>query len=319
MTEVVLFVGMDVSKDFVDVAVGTTDPVRSFPNDEAGRANLVELLRARNVTLIVMEATGGFELPLAAALATAELPVAIVNPRQVREFARATGQLAKTDRIDARLLALFAERIRPHARALPDEETRLLDALLTRRRQLIEMITAERNRLGFAPTALHTGLRKHIRWLQRELEGVDRDLDKSVQASPLWRARDDLLQSVPSVGPVTARTMIGAVPELGRLNRREITKLIGLAPFAQDSGKFRGKRRIRGGRSDVRKVLHEHSGRDSTQPHDPCLLSAPARRRQTQEGRHHRLHAKAVDHPERHGSLRISLGRFRTLDMRDSY
>ena len=256
MAEVALFVGMDVSKDFVDVAVGTTDPVRSFPNDEAGRANLVELLRARNVTLIVMEATGGFELPLAAALATAELPVAIVNPRQVREFARATGQLAKTDRIDARLLALFAERIRPQARALPDEETRLLDALLTRRRQLIEMITAERNRLGFAPTALHTGLRKHIRWLQRELEGVDRDLDKSVQASPLWRARDDLLQSVPSVGPVTARTMIGAVPELGRLNRREITKLIGLAPFAQDSGKFRGKRRIRGGRSDVRKVLY---------------------------------------------------------------
>ena len=186
MTEVVLFVGMDVSKDFVDVAVGATDPVGSFPNDEAGRANLVELLRARNVTLIVMEATGGFELPLAAALATAELPVAIVNPRQVREFARATGQLAKTDRIDARLLALFAERIRPQARALPDEETRLLDALLTRRRQLIEMITAERNRLGFAPPALHTGLRKHIRWLQRELEGVDRDLDKSVQASPLW-------------------------------------------------------------------------------------------------------------------------------------
>jgi transposase len=161
MAEVALFVGMDVSKDFVDVAVGTTDAVRSFPNDEAGHANLVKLLRARNVTLIVMEATGGFELPLAAAVATAELPVAIVNPRQVREFARATGQLAKTDRIDARLLALFAERIRPQARALPDEETRLLDALLTRRRQLIEMITAERNRLGFAHGAAHRAPQAH--------------------------------------------------------------------------------------------------------------------------------------------------------------
>jgi transposase len=251
-----VFVGIDVSKDQVDVAVGSGDPVWSFPNAETGRENLVKLLQTRNVTLVVMEATGGFELPLAAALATAQLPVAIVNPRQVREFARATGQLAKTDRIDARLIARFAERIQPEARALPDEETRLLDALLTRRRQLIDMITAERNRLGFAPRALHTGLRKHIRWLQRELEGVDRDLDRSVQGSPLWRARDDLLQSVPSIGPVTSRTMIGAVPELGTLNRREITKLIGLAPVAQDSGKFRGKRRIRGGRSDVRKVLY---------------------------------------------------------------
>jgi len=256
MSEPDLFVGIDVSKDQVDVAVGSADPVRSFPNDESGRVNLVKLLRTRNASLIVMEATGGFELPVAAALASAHLPVAIVNPRQVREFARATGELAKTDRIDARILALFAERIRPQARALPDEDTRLLDALLTRRRQLIDMITAESNRLGFAPKALHPGLQKHIRWLQRELEGVDRDLDESIQHSPLWRARDDLLQSVPSVGPVTSRTMIGAVPELGTLNRRAITKLIGLAPFAHDSGKFRGKRRIRGGRADVRKVLY---------------------------------------------------------------
>jgi len=256
MSEPDLFVGIDVSKDQVDVAVGSADPVRSFSNDESGRANLVKLLQTRNASLIVLEATGGFELPVAAALATAHLPVAIVNPRQVREFARATGELAKTDRIDARIIALFAERIRPEARSLPDEKTRLLDALLTRRRQLIDMITAERNRLGFAPKSLHPGLHKHIRWLQRELEGVDRDLDKSIQASPLWRARDDLLQSVPSVGPVTSRTMIGAVPELGTLNRRAIAKLIGLAPFAHDSGRFRGKRRIRGGRADVRKVLY---------------------------------------------------------------
>ena len=251
-----VFVGIDVSKEQLDVAVGSDGPEVSFANEENGIANLVAELRARNGALVVLEATGGFELPLAAALAAAHLPVAIVNPRQVREFARATGQLAKTDRIDARVLALFAERIRPEPRTLPSEATRVLDALLSRRRQLLDMITAEHNRLGFAPKALHKGITKHIRWLQRELEAVDRDIGKSIQASPLWRAQDDLLRSIPSIGPVTSRTMIGALPELGTLNRRQIAKLVGLAPFARDSGKFRGKRRIAGGRSDVRKALY---------------------------------------------------------------
>jgi transposase len=249
-------VGIDVSKEQLDVAVGSDGPEVSFANEENGIANLVAELRARNGALVVLEATGGFELPLAAALAAAHLPVAIVNPRQVREFARATGQLAKTDRIDARVLALFAERIRPEPRTLPSEATRLLDALLSRRRQLLDMLTAEHNRLGFAPKALHQGITKHIRWLQRELEAVDRDTAKSIQASPLWRAQDDLLRSIPSIGPVTSRTMIGTLPELGTLNRRQIAKLVGLAPFAQDSGKMRGKRRIGGGRGDVRKALY---------------------------------------------------------------
>lgn len=251
-----VFVGVDVSKEQLDVAMGSDGPALSFGNDESSIANLVAGLRARNAGLVVLEATGGFEVPLAAALAAAHLPLAIVNPRQVREFARATGQLAKTDRIDARVLALFAERIRPEPRTLPSEETRLLDALLARRRQLLDMITAEHNRLGFAPKPLHKSITKHIRWLQRELEVVDRDIAKSIQASPLWRAQDDLLRSIPSIGPVTSRTMIGTLPELGALNRRQIAKLVGLAPFAQDSGKFRGKRRIGGGRSDVRKALY---------------------------------------------------------------
>lgn len=251
-----VFVGVDVSKEQLDVAMGSDSPALSFGNEESSIANLVAELRARNAGLVVLEATGGFEVPLAAALAAAHLPLAIVNPRQVREFARATGQLAKTDRIDARVLALFAERIRPEPRTLPSEETRLLDALLARRRQLLDMITAEHNRLGFAPKPLHKGITKHIRWLERELEVVDRDIAKSIQTSPLWRAQDDLLRSIPSIGPVTSRTMIGTLPELGALNRRQIAKLVGLAPFAQDSGKFRGKRRIGGGRSDVRKVLY---------------------------------------------------------------
>jgi transposase len=251
-----VFVGVDVSKEQLDVAMGSDGSALRFGNVENGIANLVAELRVRNVGLVVLEATGGFEVPLAAALAAAHLPLVIVNPRQVRAFACATGQLAKTDRIDARVLALFAERIRPEPRTLPGEASRLLDALLARRRQLLDMITAEHNRLGFAPKALHKGITKHIRWLQRELEDVDHAIAQSIQASPLWRAQDDLLRSIPSIGPVTSRTMIGTLPELGTLHRRQIAKLVGLAPFAQDSGRFRGKRRIGGGRSDVRKALY---------------------------------------------------------------
>jgi transposase len=203
-----------------------------------------------------MESTGGFETASAAALAAAEIPVVIANPRQVRDFAKATGQLAKTDAIDARILALFAARVQPSVRALPDEQAQALDALLGRRRQIIEMITAEKNRLGFAIKPLHKGIEKHIRWLERQLTEVDNDLDGLIRRTPMWQAKSDLLQEVPGVGPNLARTLIAELPELGQLSHKQIAALVGIAPLARDSGRFRGKRMIWGGRSTVRTALY---------------------------------------------------------------
>lgn len=251
-----VFVGIDVSKAQLDVAVGVDGPGWSVSNDEAGIGALLEDLGARRCELVVLEATGGFEVPVTTALAAAGLPVVVINPRQARDFARATGQLAKTDRLDARVLALFAERVRPQPRPLPTDAARLLDALLTRRRQLIAMILAERNRLGFAPVPLKKPIEKHIRWLQRELESVDFDLGKTIQSSPVWRAREVLFQSVPGIGPVVSRTLIAELPELGFLNRKQITALVGLAPLANESGKHKGRRMVFGGRASVREALY---------------------------------------------------------------
>ncbi|HEX4573993.1 MAG TPA: IS110 family transposase, partial [Gemmatimonadales bacterium] len=183
-------------------------------------------------------------------------PVVVANPRQVRDFARATGQLAKTDTIDAAILALFAERVRPTPRALPSATAQLLDALLTRRRQLLEMLTAEKNRLGFAPRPLHRGIQQHIRWLERQLDDVTKDLAALIEQSPAWRAKDDLLQSVPGVGPITSCTLVAELPELGSLTHKQIAALVGVAPLARDSGKWRGKRFIWGGRGSVRTALY---------------------------------------------------------------
>ena len=181
----------------------------------------------------------------------------VANPRPVHDFGKATGQLAKTDRIDAALLALFAERVRPEPRPLPAAATEALSALLTRRRQLLEMLTAEHNRLGFARAPqIRRGLQQHIRWLERQLAGVDTDLGHTIQASPVWRATDNLLRSVPGIGPVVSRTLIGALPELGRLNRKQIAALVGVAPHARDSGTLRGKRMVWGGRAPVRAALY---------------------------------------------------------------
>jgi len=213
-------------------------------------------LRPLAPTLVVLEATGGFEHAVVAALATAGMPVVVANPRQVRDFARATGQLAKTDAIDAQLLALFAERVRPTPRPLPDEAAQALDAVLTRRRQLLEMLTAERNRLGLARPPVARRIRTHIRWLERELADVDRDLGRLIEQSPLWRTQDDLLQSVPGVGPVVSRTLLGELPELGRLTHKQIAALVGVAPLARDSGTLRGRRLVWGGRASVRAVLY---------------------------------------------------------------
>ena len=251
-----LWIGIDVAKAQLDVAIGATGDAYSVSNDEPGIEKLLADLRTRNCGLVVLEATGGFEVSAASALATAGIPVVIANPRQVRNFARATGQLAKTDRLDARILALFAERIRPSVRPLPDESARLLDALLTRRRQIAGMIVAESNRLGFAPAPLKKSIEKHIRWLQRELDGVDGDLSKAIQSSPVWRAREVLYRSVPGVGPVVSRTLIADLPELGRLSHREIASLVGLAPLARDSGTMIGKRMVFGGRASVRSALY---------------------------------------------------------------
>ena len=256
MSTVPVFVGIDVSKARLDVATTGVDQSWSVANGSPAIAELVERIHALEPVLVVLEATGGFEVPVAAALAGAEVPVVIANPRQVRDFARSTGQLAKTDAIDAHILALFAERIRPQVRALPNEETRALDAVVRRRRQIIDMITAERNRLGFALPPVDKGIKKHIRWLERQLDDVDSDLDQLIKNSPIWQAKSDLLQDVPGVGPNLARTLIAELPELGRLSHKQIASLVGVAPLARDSGLMRGKRMIWGGRASVRCALY---------------------------------------------------------------
>jgi len=213
-------------------------------------------LRKLGPALIVLEASGGLELAVVGELAAAQLPVAVVNPRQVRDFARSTGQLAKTDALDARVLALFAERVRPPLRELPDQQTRELQALVSRRRELVEMLTAERNRLLSAPSVLRKRIARHITWLERELKQADRDLDQALRNSPLWREQEDLLRGVPGVGPVLCATLIASLPELGRLNRREIAALAGVAPLNRDSGTLRGRRMVWGGRASVRAALY---------------------------------------------------------------
>jgi transposase len=251
-----VFVGIDVAKAILDVAVRPSGQHWQLANEEAALPTLLARLQPLAPTLVVLEATGGFEHAVAAALATAGVPIVVANPRQVRDFARSTGQLAKTDAIDAQTLALFAERVRPVPRPLPDAAAQALDAVLTRRRQLLEMLTAERNRLGLARSPVVRRIRHHIRWLERELADVDRDLGRLIEQSPVWRAKDDLLQSVPGVGPVVSRTLLGELPELGRLTHKQIAALVGVAPLARDSGMRRGTRCVWGGRAPVRAVLY---------------------------------------------------------------
>ncbi len=251
------FVGIDVSKARLDGYSTPRGGRLTHPNDEAGIDALVGRLRAAGPTLVVLEATGGLEIPLAAALAAAKIPVAVVNPRQVRDFARAMGTLAKADAIDARALADFAEKIRPQARALPDEDARRFEALLTRRRQLLEMRVAEKNRLQAAtsPGALED-LRAHIRYLDGRVEEMDGELGRAAQGSDAFRAKDDLLRGVPGIGPVASRTLLACLPELGELDGKRVAALAGLAPMARDSGTMMGRRRIAGGRAEVRSTLY---------------------------------------------------------------
>lgn len=255
-----MYVGIDVAKADLAVGVRPSGERWSVTNDERGIQAMAERLRDAGPALVVLEATGGYELAAVGALAAAGLPVVVANPRQVRDFAKATGQLAKTDRIDAGVLALFAERVRPAVRPLADEAQRELDALLARRRQLLEMLQAERNRLGQTAgrgrRPVKQSLKAHIAFLERELRIADTELGDMIRRSPAWRERDDLLQSVPGVGRVLSLTLLAELPELGRLSRKQIAKLAGVAPLARDSGTLHGRRFVHGGRAGVRAVLY---------------------------------------------------------------
>ena len=256
MTSTAVFVGIDIAKtDFVG-ACRPDSTTWTAPNDIPGIIATVDRVRALVPTRIVLEATGGYETPLVAALAAAGLPVVVANPRQVRNFAKATGQLAKTDRLDAHLLALFAERVHPTPRPLPDAALQQLEALMTRRRQLLDMVTTERNRLEHASPPIRRHITEHVRWLERRVAAVDRDLDDTIQKSAVWRAKENLLRTVPGIGPVVSRTLLADLPELGRLNRKQIAALVGVAPLARDSGTLRGRRLVWGGRAPVRAVLY---------------------------------------------------------------
>ena len=255
MANVPVFVGIDVSKAQLDLAF-RPEAKFSAPNDEVGCAQVLARLRATPPTLVVLEATGGLEIPLTGVLAAAGVPVAVVNPRQVRDFAKATGKLAKTDALDAQMLARFADVMRPEPRPLPDAETRALAALLSRRRQLVKMLTAERNRLMSVLTPVRKSLRTHIAWLERAIQQTDTALTEAIRQSPVWREKEELLQSTPGVGPVMTTTLLANLPELGTLTGKQISALVGVAPFNRDSGTLRGTRTVWGGRAQVRAVLY---------------------------------------------------------------
>ena len=256
MTEAGGFVGIDVAKAELEVVVRPSGARWTVTNNAAGLAQLQERLQASAPSLIVLEATGGYEVAVVAALATAALPVVVLNARQVRDFARATGRLAKTDAIDAGVLAHFAEVVRPPVRPLPDTMTQSLQAWLLRRRQLVEMLLAEEQRRSRAPRPIQRQIDQHVRWLRAQLGAVEKDLAQTLRESPVWREKDNLLRSVPGVGPVLTTTLLGDVPELGQLNRKQIAALIGVAPLNRDSGTYRGRRAVWGGRARVRATLY---------------------------------------------------------------
>jgi transposase len=252
-----LFVGIDVARDRLDVHVRPTGEGFTLGNEEAGHRELVRRLHGLGPGLIVLEATGGYELPVTATLASTGLPVVVANPRQIRDFARATGRLAKTDALDAEAIARFAEGVQPPVRLLPTAEAQALGERVARRRQLVARLLAEQNRHNqVRDRRVRQRIAAHITWLRQALAEADRDLDDTIRSSPVWREKDDLLRSVPGVGDVTAQTLIAEVPELGSLGRRQIAALIGVAPLNRDSGTLRGRRMIAGGRPHVRRVLY---------------------------------------------------------------
>jgi transposase len=262
-----MYIGIDVSQERLDVAIRPAGEYFYVGNSQEGIATLIQRLKSKGdsksersaaelIELIVLEATGGLEMPVAAAMAEAKLPVAIVNPRQVRDFAKSTGKLAKTDKLDAHVLAHFAEAIKPQPRMIADEQAQALSAILARRHQLVEMLTAEKNRLLRAHKRVVPEIGKHIAFLERRLKDIDDELSQLIQQSPIWREKEELLRSVPGIGQVSSMTLLAELPELGRLNRKQISALVGVAPFNRDSGTLRGKRMVWGGRANVRAVLY---------------------------------------------------------------
>jgi len=248
--------GVDISKEWIDAHLLPTGDTWRVPNDAKELQNWTDQL-PDGITIAVLEATGGLETQTAAALARAKVPTAIVNPKQIKSFAQAMGQKAKSDPIDAKVIALFGEKIQPRAKTLPDEDQSQLKELLTRRRQLVADRTAEQNRLGsMRSKEAQKSIKAHIQWLTKQIEKIDQQIDDTIKKSPLWLAKEQLLTSVPGVGPQTARTMLAVLPEMGQLNRREIASLAGLAPYTRESGKWKGKRFIGGGRSEVRAALY---------------------------------------------------------------
>lgn len=250
------FIGIDVSKDHLDIAIRPTHDQLRFLNTDEGVDALVHHLRPLKPTLIVLEATGRYHKLVLSRLLAAGLPAIAINPRQARDFARATGRLAKTDAIDADVLAEFAEKIRPEPRSIADEATQELEAICTRRRQLVTMLSAEKNRLHTAPKNIRSEIQKHIHWLEKEISQLEKDLDKRIRSSPAWCEKDDLLRTCKGIGPITTHTMLSCLPELGTLSGRRIAALVGVAPFNDDTGKHKGPRHVQGGRLDVRAVLY---------------------------------------------------------------
>jgi transposase len=291
-------VGVDVSKDRLDVAVRPSGEYFSEANEPRAIGHLVKRLTALKCTRIVLEATGGYETVLAAGLWAAGLPVVIVNPRWARAFAQSAGQLAKTDRLDARMLTEYAEDRRLKVRELPDAETRELQALMARREQLVEMLVAEQQRAERAPAALRRRINGHIDYLRKQLKHHDQDIDQAMKNSPRWREMKDLLAAVPGVGRVLCAALLARLPELGRINRGEVAKLVGLAPINRDSGAWRGRRMIGGGRGELRRhLVPERAECDSPQPGAARLLPSAQRAGQAEQGRAGCRHAQAAPDP----------------------
>ena len=251
-----IVIGIDISGKSLDIHILPEDRAQRFANDASGIGELVELAKEMEASLILMEATGGLESAIAAECALSGIPTAVMNPRQIRDFARSLGRLAKTDAIDAEVIARFGSALRPEPRTLPDAQEQYLKALITRRRQLIDTRTAESNRLARAAAAVRQRIREHIDFLNQEIEDIDREIEKLIKESPLWLEKARLLREVPGIGSVSCFTLLGALPELGKLKGKQIAALVGVAPLNRDSGAYRGRRSTWGGRARVRSALY---------------------------------------------------------------
>ena len=310
------FVGIDVSKAQLDVAVRPTGKRWTLPYDQTGIEGLIPQIVDLEPALVLLEATGGLELPLVAALAAAALPVVVVNPRQVRDFAKATGTLAKTGTPDAGLLAHFADAVRPEVRPLKDAETQVLNSLTARRRQVMTMLVSEKNRLGTAIGAVSPRNEAHIAWLEQELSDLDKGLRQTLRRSPVWREKDDLLRTVPGAGEQISLTLPANLPELGTLNRRQTAALVGVAPYNRDSGALRGKRAVWGGAPGAGRPLHGSVGSQPPQPCYPGLLPEAAGSWQAEKGGAGRVHAQTAGYTQRHAQTWLPLVRYDSASRR---